>query len=288
LDSAPTLRLMICTKCGQENPTVAQFCMACGTALAGQEESSEERKLVSVLFVDLVGFTARSDQADPEDVRATLRPYHARVKEEIERFGGIVEKFVGDGVLAVFGAPVSHGDDAERAVRSALRVTEAIQELNRVHPELDLAVRAAVNTGEAMVSLGARLHEGESMVAGDVINTASRLQQVAPVGGVVVGETTYRATRQAVDFELLEPVTVKGKAEPVALWLVKSVRGEFHGDLEPSEATPLIGRDSELGHLRRLWEQAAADRRPHLVTLMGPPGIGKSRLLWEFTKSVDG
>ena len=262
--------------------------MACGAALASQEEASEERKLVSVLFVDMVGFTARSDQADPEDVRATLRPYHARVKEEIERFGGIVEKFVGDGVLAVFGAPVSHGDDAERAVRSALRVTQAIQELNRVHPQLDLAVRAAVNTGEAMVSLGARLHEGESMVAGDVINTASRLQQVAPVGGVVVGETTYRATRQAVDFEPLEPVTVKGKADPLALWLVKSVRGEFHGDVEPSETTPLIGRVSELGHLRRLWEQAAADRRPHLVTLMGPPGIGKSRLLWEFTKSVDG
>jgi class 3 adenylate cyclase/tetratricopeptide (TPR) repeat protein len=259
--------------------------MACGAPL-GEPEASEERKLVSALFVDLVGFTARSDRADPEDVRATLRPYHARVKEEIERFGGTVEKFVGDGVLAVFGAPVAHGDDAERAVRAALRVTEAIQELNRIHPDLDLSVRAAVNTGEALVSLGARLHEGESMVAGDVINTASRLQQEAPVGGVVVGETTYRATRQSVDFEPLEPVSVKGKAEPVALWLARSARGEFRGDVEPSESTPLIGRESELGHLRRLWEQAAADRRPHLVTLIGPPGIGKSRLLWEFTKGV--
>lgn len=278
---------MICQRCGTENPDVAKFCMACAAPLAEQAEA-EERKLISVLFVDLVGFTARSDKADPEDVRATLRPYHARVKEEIERFGGTVEKFVGDGVLAVFGAPVGHGDDAERAVRAALRVTDAIQVLNRVHPEFDLAVRAAVNTGEAMVSLGARLHEGESMVAGDVVNTASRLQQEAPVGGIVVGETTYRATRQVFDFEPLQPVAVKGKAEPVALWLAKSARGEFRGDVEPSEATPLIGRESELGHLRRLWEQAAADRRPHLVTLIGPPGIGKSRLLWEFTKSVDG
>ncbi|MGH2555608.1 MAG: AAA family ATPase [Actinomycetota bacterium] len=278
---------MICQRCGTENPDVAKFCMACAAPLA-EHVGAEERKLVSVLFVDLVGFTARSDRADPEDVRATLRPYHARVKEEVERFGGTVEKFVGDGVLAVFGAPVAHGDDAERAVRAALRVTEAIQDLNRIHPDLDLAVRAAVNTGEAMVSLGARLQEGESMVAGDVINTASRLQQEAPVGGVVVGETTYRATRQSVEFEPLRPVSVKGKAEPVPLWMAKSVRGEFRGDVEPSEATPLIGRVTELGHLRRLWEQTAADRRPHLVTLIGPPGIGKSRLLWEFTKSVDG
>jgi class 3 adenylate cyclase/tetratricopeptide (TPR) repeat protein len=278
---------MICGRCGTENPDVAKFCMACAAPLSEKAEA-EERKLVSVLFVDLVGFTARSDQADPEDVRATLRPYHARVKEEIERFGGTVEKFVGDGVMAVFGAPVGHGDDAERAVRAALRVTEAIQELNRIHPELDLAVRAAVNTGEAMVSVGASLHEGESMVAGDVVNTASRLQQEAPVGGVVVGETTYRATRQSVDFEPLQPVALKGKAEPVALWIANSVRGEFRGDVEPSETTPLIGREGELGHLRRLWEQTAADRRPHLVMLIGPPGIGKSRLLWEFTKSVDG
>ena len=144
---------------------------------------AEERKIVSVLFVDLVGFTAASEQADPEDVRARLRPYHARVKLEIERFGGTVEKFVGDAVMAVFGAPVSHEDDAERAVSAALRILAAIDELNDEHPGLELAVRGAVNTGEAMVTLSARPAEGEGIVAGDVVNTAARLQRLLRSAG---------------------------------------------------------------------------------------------------------
>jgi class 3 adenylate cyclase len=136
----------------------------------------EERKVVSVLFVDLVGFTAASETVDPEDVRARLRPYHARVKQEIERFGGTVEKFIGDAVMAVFGAPVAHEDDPERAVNAALRLIAAIDELNETQPDLELSVRAAVNTGEAVVTLGARPAEGEAMVAGAVVNTAARLQ----------------------------------------------------------------------------------------------------------------
>ena len=140
-----------------------------------------------------------------------LRPYHARVKQEIERFGGTVEKFVGDAVMAVFGAPVSREDDAERAVNSALRILDAIVELNEEHPDLELTVRGAVNTGEAMVTLGARPAEGESIVAGDVVNTAARLQQSAPVSGIVVGETTYRATKDLFEYEPLEPVAVKAK-----------------------------------------------------------------------------
>src|SRR6266508_3034157 len=150
----------------------------------------EERKVVSVLCVDLVGFTARSDRADPEDVRSTLRVYHDLLKREIERFGGTVEKFIGDAVMAVFGAPVAHEDDAERAVRASLRITDAIAELNEERPGLDLSVRAAVNTGEAVVTLGARPEHGEGFVTGDVVNVASRLQGVAPVGGVVVGDVT--------------------------------------------------------------------------------------------------
>ena len=166
---------------------------------------------MSVLFVDLVGFTARSDQADPEDVQARLRPYHSTLKREIEQFEGTVEKFIGDAVMAVFGAPVAHEDDAERAVLAALRIVEAIEDLNAEHPGLDLSVRAAVNTGEALASLSARPERGEGIVMGDVVNTASRLQGVAPVGGVAVGELTYRVTRSVIDYAPFEPVVVKGK-----------------------------------------------------------------------------
>src|SRR5881392_421016 len=197
-----------CPNCREDNPERARFCWSCGEALEeAPATAGEERKVVSVLFVDLVGFTAASEQADPEDVRARLRPYHARVKQEIERFGGTVEKFVGDAVMAVFGAPVSREDDAERAVNSALRILDAIVELNEEHPGLELTVRGAVNTGEAMVTLGARPAEGESIVAGDVVNTAARLQQSAPVGGIVVGEATHRTTKDLFEYEQLEPVT---------------------------------------------------------------------------------
>src|SRR5260370_5760762 len=138
--------MQACPNCGEENPERARFCWSCGAAIAEAPRSgAEERKIVSVLFVDLVGFTSASEKADPEDVRARLRPYHARMKQEIERFGGTVEKFVGDAVMAVFGPPITHEDDAERAVNSALRILAAIDELNENHPGLDLAVRAAVN-----------------------------------------------------------------------------------------------------------------------------------------------
>jgi class 3 adenylate cyclase len=183
--------VLTCAKCGTESPDGFQYCPRCGAALASATaRPSEERKVISVLFADLVGFTARSDRADPEEIRASLRPYHERVRREIERYEGTVEKFVGDAVMAVFGAPVAHEDDAERAVRAALRIPEAIAELNESDPDLQLAVRVAVNTGEALVALQARPAEGEGIVTGDVVNTASRLQQVAPVGGVVVGEAT--------------------------------------------------------------------------------------------------
>ena len=247
----------------------------------------EERKVVSVLFVDLVGFTARSDRLDPEDVRATLRVYHELLKREIERFGGTVEKFVGDAVMAVFGAPVAHEDDAERAVRAALRIAEAIGELNEERPGLDLEIRAAVNTGEAVVAIGARPEAGEGFVTGDVVNVASRLQGVAPVGGVVVGELTHRATRGPIEYEALAPVSVKGKEEPLPIWRATGARSRFGVDVDQRTQVPLIGRDHEMNLLKELYGRVARDEAVQLVTISGEPGVGKSRLLWEFQRYVD-
>src|ERR671936_810374 len=187
-----------CPNCGREPPAGAAFCPFCGADLQPAEQAREERKLVSVLFVDLVGFTSRSDRADPEDVRDTLQGFHASAKREIERFGGTVEKFIGDAVMAVFGAPVAHGDDAERAVRAGLRVVEAVDELNRERDGHPLEVRAAVNTGEAVIAVGTRPESGEALALGDVVNTASRLQTSAPPGGLVVGEETFRATQHVI------------------------------------------------------------------------------------------
>ncbi len=210
--------MAVCPACGTENPESAKFCNECGAPLGEAPPALEERKVVTVLFCDLVGFTAASEQADPEDVRSRIRPYHARLRQDIERYGGTVEKFIGDAVMAVFGAPVSHEDDAERAVRAGLSILEAISELNEEDSTLALQVRIGINTGEAVVALGARPEEGEGIVTGDVVNTASRLQGAAPVSGVAVSESTFRATERIFDFEELEPVAVKGKTEPLRLY----------------------------------------------------------------------
>jgi class 3 adenylate cyclase/tetratricopeptide (TPR) repeat protein len=277
-----------CANCGEENAEAARFCSACGSPLHPERaRTDEERKVVSVLFVDLVGFTAKSDRADPEDVRATLRVYHDRLKREIERFGGTVEKFVGDAVMAVFGAPIAHEDDAKRAVLAALRILAAIDELNEEHPELELAVRGAVNTGEAVVALGARPERGEAFVTGDVVNVASRLQGEAPVGGVVVGDLTYRSTRDEIEYEQLEPVSVKGKDEPIPIWRSVGARGRFGVDVQTGTSTPLVGRGNELALLGDLFRRVMAERGPQLVTLSGEPGVGKSRLVQEFLGIVD-
>jgi class 3 adenylate cyclase len=273
-----------CVACGQDNPEVARFCLACGASLAEEASPREERRIVSVVFVDLVGFTSRSEQLDPEDVRAILTPYHGTVRDELESFGGVVEKFVGDAVMAVFGAPTAHGDDPERAVRAALAVREAVATLNTEQPELELRIRGAVNTGEAVVTLSARPALGEAMVAGDVVNTASRLQQHAPVGEIVVGEETYRATRSAIEYEPLEAVTAKGKSAPLEAWravAAASPTGERH-----LSSTPFVGRSREVGLLDATWERVERERRPHLITVLGTPGVGKSRLSAEFTQRI--
>ena len=247
----------------------------------------EERKVVSVLFCDLVGFTAASDAADPEDVQARIRPYHTRMRQEIERFGGTVEKFIGDAVMAVFGAPVAHEDDAERAVRAGLRILEAIEELNADDPGLSLQVRVGINTGEAVVTLGVRPEQGEGFVTGNVVNTASRLQGTAPVNGIAVAEQTYRATERVFDFERLDPVAVKGKAERLAIWRPLRARARFGSDLTVRHAAPLIGRELEKPLLVGTFERAATQRSCQLVTVVGEPGVGKSRLCAELFHHID-
>src|SRR4051812_26532632 len=245
----------------------ARFCDACGSPLAAVAvPGREERKLVTVLFADLVGFTSRSEQLDPEDVRAMLSPYYARLRAELERRGGTVEKFIGDAVMAVFGAPAAHEDDPERAVRAAL----AIRDWVRDQPELQ--VRIAVTTGEALVSLGARPSEGEAMVAGDVVNTAARLQAAAPVNGILAGERTYRATRGVIQYEDAEAVAAKGKAEPVKAWLALDARSRFGVDTVAAGAA-LVGRDRELDVLHDALDRARQEESPQLVTLIGVPGM---------------
>ena len=273
--------MLRCPNCGQENPDVARFCFACGQELqAPASAGRDERRVVSVVFVDLVGFTARSEVLDPEDVRAFLAPYHEFVRQELESFGGVVEKFIGDAIVAVFGAPTAYGDDAERAVRAALAVRDGAHTLG----ELDAQVRMAVNTGDALVSLGARPELGEAMVAGDVVNTASRLQSAAPVNGVIVGRETYATTRDAIEYEPAEPVQAKGKAEPVEAWI--AVR-PLHAAGERRHSGDLVGRARELDVLRGIWERVSADSVPHLVTVLGPAGIGKTRLGQEFEENVE-
>src|SRR5438094_4709394 len=208
-------------------------------------ELRQERKVVTVLFADLVGFTARSEQLDPEDVAAVLRPYHERLRSELERFGGTVEKFIGDAVMALFGAPVAHEDDPERAVRAALAIRDWARE------EESVQVRIAVNTGEALVNLDARPESGEGMAAGDVINTTARLQSAAPVNGVLVGEATYRATRTTIDYRNTAPVAAKGKTDPLVVWEAMQARARVTTEAVAT-STPLVGRERELAVLREL------------------------------------
>jgi class 3 adenylate cyclase len=229
-----------CPSCGADVPEGFAFCGRCGAPLAA---GAEERRVVTVLFCDLAGFTARSDRADPEDVRALLRPYHARLRAEIERFGGTLDKFIGDGVMAVFGAPASHEDDPERAVRCGLGILDAVAELNQAQPDLDLKVRIGVTTGEAVVAADRHHSEG---VVGDVVNTAARLEGVAEVGSVLVGEPTFRATRALFDYRPLAPVRVKGKAEPLSVWRAASARSRLGVAVDQVPATPFLGRDGEL------------------------------------------
>jgi class 3 adenylate cyclase len=271
--------VVVCASCGQENPEGFRFCGACAAPLGDATPAREERKVITVLFCDLVGSTAEGERLDPEDFQALLSGYHQGVRAELERFGGTVEKFIGDAVVALFGVPVAHEDDPERAVRAALAVQEWVSE------QPDLHVRMAVNTGEALVLLGARAAQGEHVASGDVLNTAARLQAAAPVDGILVGERTFRATERAIKFVEAAPVPAKGKSRPVLVWRALGTRSR--ASVERVHGAALVGRRREVDLLVGALGRVRQERSPELVTLVGVPGIGKSRLVLELYDRVE-
>ncbi len=286
-----------CPSCGAYNEPSEKFCGECGTALGGTTPGGvavapaqkaaaapmpqAERRLVSILFVDLVGSTALAEDRDPEETRDLLTRYFDLARDVIVRYGGSVEKFIGDAVMAMWGAPTAHEDDAERAVRAGLDLVAVVKTLGPA-----IQARAGVLTGEAAVTIGA---VGQGMVAGDLVNTASRLQSVAPPGAVLVGEATQRAAARAIAFEPAGDTLLKGKATPVPAWRAVRVVAERGGRnrAETLEA-PFVGRDDELRLLKDLFHATGREGRARLVSVIGPAGIGKTRLAWEFLKYLDG
>ena len=252
----------------------------CGTSLTAGLDHRQERKVVTVLFCDLVGFTSQAERLDPEDVQAILAPYHERLRRELERHGGTVEKFIGDAVMALFGAPVAHEDDPERAIRAGLAIREYAAESS-------LELRIGITTGEALIAIGASPMDGEGMASGDIVNTAARLQAVAPVNGILTDETTYRVTRDVVDFRPAPNVAAKGKAMPIPVWEAIDARSRFGTDVTHHARAALVGRERELSLLRDALDRARYERIPQLVTLVGVPGMGKSRLVHELSRIVD-
>ena len=290
-----------CEHCGAELLAGKPFCASCGTPVATSTappaavpappsahggEHAAERRLCSVLFVDLVGFTPLAEKADPETVRELLSRYFERAEAIVSSYGGTIEKFIGDAVMAVWGAPVANEDDAERAVRAGLDVVASVAELGRQTGRDGLLARAGVVTGEGAVNVG-RVSEG--MVVGDTVNAASRVQGAAEPGTVLVDEATWRASSGAIAYAEAGELTLKGKAGTVAAWRALRVVAQRKGlgrteRLEP----PFVGRDDELRRVKDLLSATARERRARLVSVTGVPGIGKSRLAWELLKYVDG
>jgi class 3 adenylate cyclase len=291
---------LACASCGAPNAPGDKFCGECGTALvqaAGASASATttdsalgrdadtERRVVSVLFVDLVGFTGFSEGRDAEDVRAMLTHYFDAASDAVQRHGGSVEKFIGDAVMAVWGTPVAHEDDAERAVRAALEIVDRVEALG-ASLKLNLQARAGVLTGEAIAVLGAA---DQGLVIGDLVNTASRLQSAATPGTVLVGERTYRSVAESIACVPVDPLTLKGKAEQLPAWLALRVISEMGGaNRGIAPEPPFGGRDEELRQVKELLHATGREGRPRLVHVTGVAGIGKSRLVWELQKYIDG
>ena len=303
-----------CSSCGEPALEGARFCMACGTQFDAQSTPSmqsgggasiasadeprvalasptlDERRTVSVLFADLSGYTAVAERLDPESVKRQLERILGRLGEEVIEYGGYVDKFIGDNVMAIFGAPIAHGDDAERAVRAGLGMQGAMSEVNEplaAQHGVSFQLCVGINTGEVLAG-----HVGDSYtVIGDTVNVAARLQAAARPGSVTVGEATYRASSEAIDFNaLVAPLVLKGKTEPVPAWEALTADGKPTAGalLAGSAQTPLVGRSAELAQLHDLLARVKRKRGPHLVTVIGDPGVGKSRLLRQFELDLQG
>jgi class 3 adenylate cyclase len=281
IDAARTLRLVMirCASCGEENPERARFCLNCGSALAAAQPQAEVRKTVTVLFADVVGSTSLGEQTDPESTRRMLSRYFDAMRRVIERHGGTVEKFIGDAVMAVFGIPTLHEDDALRAVRAAHEMQSAVQLLNEELASSSwnpIALRIGVNTGEVVAG---EATGGHTLVTGDAVNVAARLEQAADPGQVILGGTTHKLVRALVESEPIAALELKGKAEPVEAFRLTGV-----GDKGPIRRhdTPLVGRARELRGLTEAFDRANEEQACYLFTLLGTAGVGKSRLVHEF------
>ena len=275
-----------CSLCDSESPDGFKFCPHCGAPFAVQRALPEERRLVTTLFCDIVGYTRASEFADAEDVDRMLREYNRMARRVVHSCGGTVQKFIGDAVVAVFGVPTVHEDDAERAVRAGLRLVEEVEALAPLIDE-PVRVRVGVNTGEAYVRLDVDPHSGETFLTGDAVNTAARLQAAAPPLGVVVGSSTHALTAQVFDYTELEPITLKGKAAPVSAWQATGARARTGAEYARDYSTPFIGRERETALLKGLFEKAAVSRAPQFVLLVGEPGVGKSRIVGELGAYLD-
>ena len=273
--------MRVCPACAHENRDGAKFCEECAATLAVPAATAhEERRVVTVLFADLAGFTARSEALDPEDVRAFLVPYYDVLTGEIVRHGGVVERFLGDGVMALFGAPVAHEDDPERAVRAALAILEPVRAL-----DLGLHVRIGINTGPVLFAAAGPGQD--DVVTGDVVNTAARLQAAAPIDGVAACEATRRATARLIAYEPLPPVAAKGKAEPLrGVARDRPARPSGHGtDSRRRRRSSVAAAECSL--LVDLLERARSTRSVEFVTIVADAGMGKSRLVRELARHVE-
>ena len=278
--------MKVCAACGAENPDIARFCLACGTQLAEARPPQETRKVVTIVFSDLKGSTSLGEALDSEALREVMTRYFDAMRGELERHGGVIEKFIGDAVMAVFGLPRLHEDDALRAVRAASGMQAALEALNddlqRVYG-VQLANRTGVNTGEVVAGDPS---SGQRLVTGDAVNVAARLEQAAGEREVLLGELTYRLVRDEVEVEEVEPLELKGKSEPVPAYRLVGVRDTAATD--DRRGAPLVGRGEELAALTSALDEAAASRSCRLVTLAGDAGVGKSRLTAEFLEAASG
>ena len=279
--------MVTCSRCGQENPEGFAFCGACAAPLAPTEPARDVRKVVTVVFSDVTGSTALGEQLDPESLRRVMGRYFDEMQSVVESHEGTVEKFIGDAVMAVFGIPVLHEDDALRAVRAASEMRERLAALNE---ELErdwgvtIAVRTGVNTGEVVAGDGS---EGQRFATGDAVNVAKRFEEAAPPGEVLLGETTYRLVRDAVEVEPTEPLGLKGKSEAVRAYRLVTLAGDLPGRARRLDS-PMVGRERELAALEQAYQRAVGERACLLFTVLGAAGVGKSRLIAEFLAGVGG